>query len=131
MDRFGSSAEAKGFLQGRKGSSKREFCAKLLEVDVRIRPSQVKGDRSKSLLFDACRLAKSLQVEENKWDIIRQAWLDVLTFAAAQCRWNNHAEKLSQGGELLTHVWLLMAHFGMTAQFQIYQGHLRAKLQSK
>ncbi|KAK7828887.1 hypothetical protein CFP56_029855 [Quercus suber] len=32
------------------------------------------------------------------------------------------------GGELLTHLWLLMAHFGLTEQFQISQGHARAKL---
>ncbi|KAL0009847.1 hypothetical protein SO802_004955 [Lithocarpus litseifolius] len=36
--------------------------------------------------------------------------------------------KLTQGGELLTHAWLLMAHLGITEQFQISQGHERAKL---
>ncbi|KAI3470145.1 hypothetical protein Pfo_026808 [Paulownia fortunei] len=125
-------AEAIEFFEQQK-LSRRDACEKLLKVDTRISPSEVKGDRSKSLLFDACRLVKSLQYLEvgQKWEKITQAWLDILTFAAAQCRWNDHAEKLSQGGELLTHVWLLMAHFGMTDQFQISQGYVRAKLQLK
>ena len=32
------------------------------------------------------------------------------------------------GGELLTHVWLLMAHFGITEHFRTSQGHARARL---
>ncbi|KAL7106168.1 hypothetical protein ACP275_07G094600 [Erythranthe tilingii] len=123
-------AEADEFFEGKEFKKKREACRKLRRVDVRIPPSDVKGDRSKSLLFDACRLAKSLELlgEGEKWEKIFQAWLDIVTYAAAQCKWNDHAEKLSQGGELLTHVWLLMAHFGMTDQFQISQGYVRAKL---
>ncbi|PIN19246.1 hypothetical protein CDL12_08078 [Handroanthus impetiginosus] len=124
-------AEAREVFEGRKFSD-RDACEMLSKVDTRIPPSTLKGDRSKSLLFDACRLAKSLEpLEDQKWEKITQAWLDLLTYAAAQCRWNDHAEKLSQGGELLTHVWLLMAHFGMTDDFQISQGYMRAKLAAK
>ncbi|PIN00122.1 hypothetical protein CDL12_27379 [Handroanthus impetiginosus] len=126
-------AEAREVFEGRKFSEP-DACRMLSKVDTRISPSTLKGDRSKSLLFDACRLAKSLEIEPlkaQKWEKITQAWLDLLTFAAAQCRWNDHAEKLSQGGELLTHVWLLMAHFGMTDDFQISQGYMRAKLVAK
>ncbi|PIN19243.1 hypothetical protein CDL12_08074 [Handroanthus impetiginosus] len=121
-------AEAREVFEGRKFSD-RDACEMLSKVDTRIPPSTLKGDRSKSLLFDACRLVQSLKsLEDRKWEKITQVWLDLLTFAAAQCRWNDHAEKLSQGGELLTHVWLLMAHFGMTDDFQISQGYMRAKL---
>ncbi|KAK9936222.1 hypothetical protein M0R45_013073 [Rubus argutus] len=44
------------------------------------------------------------------------------------CRANNHAQLLSKGGELVTFVWLVMAHFGIGEQFQINEGHARAKL---
>lgn len=123
-------AEAIEFFDGQRNISRREACEMLLKVDTRLPPSQVKGDRSKSLLFDACRLAQSLRSPQvgERWEKITQAWLDILTFAAAQCKWSDHAEKLSQGGELLTHVWLLMAHFGMTDHFQISQGYERLKL---
>ncbi|KAL8483050.1 hypothetical protein ACS0TY_025923 [Phlomoides rotata] len=126
-------AEAIEFFDGQKNISRSEACNLLLKVDTQLLPSKVKGDRSKSLLFDACRLAQSLRSQEvgDRWEKITQAWLDILTFAAAQCKWNDHAEKLSQGGELLTHVWLLMAHFGMTDQFQISQGYERVKLNLK
>ncbi|RVW35766.1 hypothetical protein CK203_082547 [Vitis vinifera] len=41
-------------------------------------------------------------------------WVEMLCYAACHCPRNHHAEKLRLGGELLTHVWLLMAHFGIT-----------------
>jgi hypothetical protein len=60
--------------------------------------------------------------------MISNVWVEMLCHAASQCRGLNHAKQLSQGGELLTHVWLLMAHFGITEQFQISKGHVRVKL---
>ncbi|KAH6826303.1 hypothetical protein C2S53_012264 [Perilla frutescens var. hirtella] len=126
-------AEATGFLNHEKTLSEEKICEMLSRVDTRFVPSEVKGDRSKSLLFDARRLAAHLEkVEVNeRWEKVTRAWLDMLTFAAAHCSWSDHAEKLSQGGELLTHVWLLMAHFGMTDQFQISKGYNRVKLELK
>ncbi|KAK7854008.1 hypothetical protein CFP56_033783 [Quercus suber] len=111
-------------------------CSMLLQVNTEIPPSKVKGDRSKSVLFDACRLAKSLQSlatakewdSAKKWELICHVWVEMLSYAASHCQWNHHAQQLTQGGELLTHVWLLMAHLGITEQFQISQGHERAKL---
>lgn len=113
-----------------------QVCEMILRVNTEILPSKVKGDRSKSVLFDACRLAKSLEsleTEQNwskdrKWEMISHVWVEMLCHAASQCRGIHHAKQLSQGGELLTHVWLLMAHLGITEQFQISKGHVRAKL---
>jgi hypothetical protein len=130
-------AEVDELLKERKYIKDRsKVCKMILRVNTAIPPSQVKGDRSKSVLFDACRLAKSLQsleTEENwskekKWDMISNVWVEMLCHVASQCRGLNHAKQLSQGGELLTHVWLLMAHFGITEQFQISKGHVRVKL---
>uniref|UniRef100_A0A5B7BVN3 DUF4220 domain-containing protein n=1 Tax=Davidia involucrata TaxID=16924 RepID=A0A5B7BVN3_DAVIN len=111
-------------------------CKKLLQVDIKIPPAEVKGDRSKSVLFDACKLAKSLQSletqkqwgKQQKWEMVSHVWMEMLSYCASQCRWNHHAQQLRRGGELLTHVWLLMAHLGITEQFQISQGHARTKL---
>ncbi|XP_027189007.1 uncharacterized protein [Cicer arietinum] len=130
-------AEVDELLKERKYIKERSQVCKMIDrVNTAIPPSEVKGDRSKSVLFDACRLAKSLEsleTEENwskekKWEMICHVWVEILCHAASQCRGLHHAKQLSQGGELLTHVWLLMAHLGITEQFQISKGHVRAKL---
>ncbi|XP_023733527.1 uncharacterized protein LOC111881365 [Lactuca sativa] len=108
-------------------------CTKILEVTTEVRPVTVKGDRSKSLLFDGCILAKELmKIEEdsgkNKWVIISKVWVELLCYGASHSRANTQAAQVSKGGELITIVWLLMAHFGLGDQFQIDEGQARAKL---
>ncbi|MBA0754342.1 hypothetical protein Gogos_020469 [Gossypium gossypioides] len=66
--------------------------------------------------------------EKVKWEMIREIWFEMLTYAACQCGGTQHADQLIRGREHLTHVWLLMAHFGITEQLQISKGHARALL---
>ncbi|OIW01728.1 hypothetical protein TanjilG_03866 [Lupinus angustifolius] len=129
--------EANELLQEREYISESvKACKMILRVNTEILPSLVKGDKNKSALFDACRLAKSLQdlvskenwTNEKKWEMISYVWVEMLCHAACNCRGFLHAKQLCKGGELLTHVWLLMAHFGITEQFQMSKGHTRAKL---
>ncbi|XP_042485889.1 uncharacterized protein LOC122066135 [Macadamia integrifolia] len=116
-------AEAMHFFQEKTSNlkTKRRPLDLLLQVKTDIPPIEVKGPKSKSVLFDACRLANQLkELERNKrWEIISVLWVEMLSFAAAQCKGQNHAKQLGQGGELLTHVWLLMAHLGITEQFEM------------
>ena len=107
-----------------------EYCEQLLSVDTVVKPIEVKGDRSKSVLFDACMLAKDLRKlnKTKRWMIMSKVWVELLSYAASHCRANTHAQQLSKGGELITFVWLLMAHFGLGEQFRIQEGHARAKL---
>ncbi|KAG4908225.1 hypothetical protein AAZX31_20G180400 [Glycine max] len=132
-------AEVSEILQERKYISETDQICKVLDrvsVDEEFPPTKVKGDRSKSVLFDAQRLAKSIKSleqemkwsKEEKWRMISRVWVEMLCHAASQCRGFHHAKQLSRGGELLTHVWLLMAHLGITEQLQISKGHARAKL---
>ncbi|PIN12535.1 hypothetical protein CDL12_14851 [Handroanthus impetiginosus] len=110
-------------------------CRDILAVNTEVEPVTVKGDRSKSVLFDGCILAKELQKLENsegekidKWKLMSKVWVEMLSYAAAHCRAHSHAQQLSKGGQLVTVVWLLMAHFGLGVQFQISESHSRAKL---
>ncbi|KAH7547088.1 hypothetical protein FEM48_Zijuj01G0270000 [Ziziphus jujuba var. spinosa] len=130
-------AEAVEFFKERKSiTDAKDACSMLMKVNTEVHPSKVKGDRSKSVLFEACVLAKNLQSLEaetnwdngKKWELMSHVWVEMLCYAANHCRWSNHAQQLRRGGELLTHVWLLMAHLGITEQFQISKGHARAKL---
>ena len=97
------------------------------------------GSKSNFLIVNACKLAlaiknplkgnsgnKTNEDQESKtnkrkeqWDMIANVWLEMLGHAANLCGGTNHARQLSKGGELLTHVWLLMAHLGLTDHFQI------------
>ncbi|XP_057498853.1 uncharacterized protein LOC130783298 [Actinidia eriantha] len=104
-------------------------CESILAVNTEVEPVAVKGDRSKSVLFDACRLAKELmKSKDKKWEIISKVWVELLCYAACRCRASTHAAQLNKGGQLVTLVWLLMAHLGLGNQFQISEGHARAKL---
>ncbi|KAM4085593.1 hypothetical protein ACJW30_10G039600 [Castanea mollissima] len=90
---------------GRRGIKRDQIkaCHAILGVDTEVKPSYVKGDGSNSVLFDACTLAKELdKLGENE-------------------RWN-------KGGQLISFVWLLMAHFGLEEQFKINEGRARANL---
>ena len=102
-------AEARQFFKERKSITNGiQACTKLIEVNTRIPPSKVKGDRSKSVLFHACMLAHSLQSlkthyeKEKMWELVGQVWVEMQSYAASQCRWRDHARQLRRGGELLT-----------------------------
>ncbi|XVF13737.1 hypothetical protein REPUB_Repub08aG0233500 [Reevesia pubescens] len=107
-------------------------CKAILDVNTDVKPEAVKGDRSKSVLFDASMLAQELNKLEGqgleKWKLMSRVWVELISYAASHCRANTHAQQVSKGGELLTFIWLLMAHFGLGEQFQINEGHARAKL---
>ena len=105
-------------------------CERIINVNTDVKPVTIKGDRSKSVLFEAARLAKELKKEEykRKWEIISKVWVELLSYGASHIRSSAHAQQLSKGGELITVVWLLMAQLGLGDQFQINEGHARAKL---
>ncbi|XP_022877592.1 uncharacterized protein LOC111395704 [Olea europaea var. sylvestris] len=108
----------------------KEARAELLKVATPVKPVEIKGDRSKSVLFEACMLAKDLKrVDDDKmWKMMSEVLVELLSYGASHCRGNAHAQQLTKGGELVTFVWLLMAHFGLGDQFRIQAGHARAKL---
>ncbi|XP_028764521.1 uncharacterized protein LOC114722609 [Neltuma alba] len=120
--------EAKRFFKRRgipaKGGAKgmlEEARKLLMNEPTEQQPIGVKGDRSKSLLFDACRLAKELNnlTDNEKWKTIASVWVELLSYAACHCRPAGHVQLLSKGGELISFVWLLMAQLGLSTQFQI------------
>ncbi|KAK7852734.1 hypothetical protein CFP56_038233 [Quercus suber] len=97
------------------------------------------GSKSNFLIVNACKLALAIKNPRKRyrgnmtnedpesitkdrkehWDMIANVWLEMLGHAASLCGGTSHARQLSKGGELLTHVWLLMAHLGLTDHFQI------------
>ncbi|KAJ6869460.1 hypothetical protein NC651_034257 [Populus alba x Populus x berolinensis] len=60
----------------------------------------------------------SLGPAEKRWWIIREVWVEMIVYAAAHCPWKEHTHQLRRGGELLTHVSLLMLHLGLSEQYE-------------
>ncbi|GJN24417.1 hypothetical protein PR202_gb12155 [Eleusine coracana subsp. coracana] len=61
-------------------------------------------DGSKSVLFDACILAKRLWKlgdidEEGMWRVVQQVWLQMLMYAARKCPGSTHVRRLNSGGD--------------------------------
>lgn len=84
----------------------------LLKVKTPLPASVMKGDKSKSVLWDGCFLAKELTRimgdPETKWQVVSKVWVEMLCYAAIHCGGYQHAERLKEGGELITFVCLLM-----------------------
>lgn len=53
---------------------------------------------------------------EEKWKMISERWMLMMVHAASRCTWEEHAQQLRHGSELLTHVALIMAHLGLSTQ---------------
>jgi hypothetical protein len=75
-----------------KGTSKldeKKACEVLLNVNTVVPPVKVKGDRSKPVLFDACRLASQLRKlsddKGEKWKLISNVWVEMMAYAASCC----------------------------------------------
>ncbi|KAF8035997.1 hypothetical protein BT93_C1885 [Corymbia citriodora subsp. variegata] len=62
------------------------------------------------VLLEVHKLVADLRTMDNKWEIISSIWVEMLCYAAYNCRVSRHAKRLRRGGELVTHVWLLLAH---------------------
>ncbi|MFQ6639051.1 hypothetical protein Gotur_016705 [Gossypium turneri] len=118
--------EAKNFVHDK--SKFKQVIRGLFGIDIESRSFFVlMGSLKKSAFFEGCQIAVQLQTllgqfrwdHEDKWKLIAEVWLDMLTYVAAQCSWKEHARQLQQGEELLTHVALLMAHLGLSKKIQM------------
>ncbi|KAI5563183.1 hypothetical protein BDE02_15G099500 [Populus trichocarpa] len=76
---------------------------------------------AKSVVIGGEKLARQLRLLglEKRWEMINEVWVEMLAYAAAHCSWKEHTHQLiRRGGELLTHVSLLMLHLGLSEQYE-------------
>ncbi|KAA3482233.1 DUF594 family protein [Gossypium australe] len=74
-------------------------------------------------LWEGVKFAQKLQGlvterwdHEEKWKMISDVWMEMMVYGASRCTWEEHAQQLRHGSELLTHVALIMAHLGLSTQ---------------
>ncbi|XP_020580179.1 uncharacterized protein LOC110024508 [Phalaenopsis equestris] len=75
-----------------------------------------------SSLFEIARaLAHMVLIieEEERWQVVTTAWVELLMQGAKTTRASMHVKQLSKGGELLTFIWLLTKHVGMVDSLDI------------
>ncbi|KAH7864141.1 hypothetical protein Vadar_026259 [Vaccinium darrowii] len=71
-----------------------------------------------TLVDKAQRLVQDMKGNPKRWDIMGNMWAEMLCYAATNCPVKNHIQELRHGGEFLTHVWLLLLHFGITKKLE-------------
>ncbi|CAH2046305.1 unnamed protein product [Thlaspi arvense] len=135
--------DAKKFTDGKKLWQRRDLdksrnaklaCNEILSHFSESKEAQGKKYHRRSVLTEASILAKTLHQlnvegeEEVMWEVVSKVLVEMLCYGATHCDPKQHVALLSGGGEFLSFVWLLMAHFGLGDQFQINQGDVRAKL---
>ncbi|CAH2046307.1 unnamed protein product [Thlaspi arvense] len=118
-------AEAKKFFRRKYIENSRDVKTardEILSVGVDFDPREFKGNRSKSVLFEAAALAKELEEvktdrgEKHVWRMVSKVWMELLFHAACNSDATARMEQLSKGGELINFVWLAMAHLGLGDQ---------------
>ncbi|KAM5559263.1 hypothetical protein ABKV19_020755 [Rosa sericea] len=122
-------AEAKRFFRKHLVKDHKEACKEITDVEAKFRSAAVKGSKSKSVLFDACMLAKQLKKSEaDPWKLMSRVWVELLSYASIKCRPIIHAQQPSRGGELMTFTWLLMNHLGLGTQFYELENQAGTKM---
>ncbi|KAK6927818.1 protein of unknown function DUF4220 [Dillenia turbinata] len=76
------------------------------------------------ILFEAFHVATQLQqdtdgVGGNIWDMLFLAWVEMFSYSAARCKGQEHASHISTGAELLTYLWLFIAHLGLVNRYEL------------
>ncbi|KAK4838979.1 hypothetical protein QYF36_018090 [Acer negundo] len=99
--------------------SKAEACQGLLRDFLKTTHDE--NHQNVRLMRNALELVNELQEtaqnQEERWERIGNNWMKMFGYAARKSKSNNHTQQLRRGGEFITHVWLLMAYFGLTDHF--------------
>ncbi|KAK3445201.1 hypothetical protein EUGRSUZ_B02717 [Eucalyptus grandis] len=105
-----------GCTKAHKSRESRHLCKVyrlLLQMRTDLPPHKLRADKSTSVLFDAFHLACQLKEDDRKWNAISRFWAKMLICSVRETKGYEHCDSLSRGGELLSHIWLLMAHLGI------------------
>ncbi|XP_066360113.1 uncharacterized protein [Miscanthus floridulus] len=77
-------------------------------------------DSIHEVLRNGARLGKEL-VEDSAmgWEKLARFWVEMILYVAPSENLEAHAEAISQGGELITLLWAMLAHAGITGRLDV------------
>jgi hypothetical protein len=74
------------------------------------------GNTSAQLLIKGVILGKALEGIEDRtvrWELLADFWAEMMVYVAPSDNVAAHIERLTEGGEFVTHVWALLMHAGI------------------
>ncbi|KAH7847662.1 hypothetical protein Vadar_028730 [Vaccinium darrowii] len=83
------------------------------ELSVGGKSKEVENEGNTIVITLVNTLVNKMERNEKRWDLMGSVWVEMLCCAARKCPVENHIQELRHGGEFLTHVWLLLMHFGI------------------
>ncbi|XP_048139652.1 uncharacterized protein LOC125316180 [Rhodamnia argentea] len=102
--------ELREHIRSHRTKDVKELCTQLYQVRFGQSSQSI---HSQSPLRQGIKLAQEIEsLGEIKWKVMSGVWVEMLSYAASHVKGEAHVQVLSEGGELLAFVWLLMAHFG-------------------
>ncbi|GKV12834.1 hypothetical protein SLEP1_g23928 [Rubroshorea leprosula] len=85
----------------------------LSRPDINVHESR--EGTSENLKREVRKLVKFLKRPDNKWEMIRDVWIEILLYAAVSSQHINHVKQLGEGIELLSLIWLSACSSMMTS----------------
>ena len=76
------------------------------------------SENSHEVLINGAKLAKQLaeEAEDEVWELLSDFWSEMLLYLAPSDNVKVHIEALQRGGELITLLWALLLHAGITSR---------------
>ncbi|GKV12825.1 hypothetical protein SLEP1_g23921 [Rubroshorea leprosula] len=72
-----------------------------------------------NLKGEVLKLVTILKQLDNKWEMLRDVWIEMLLYAAVSSRYINHVKLLGEGIELFSLIWLLAGTSVLSSVFQM------------
>ncbi|GLT50427.1 hypothetical protein SLA2020_239140 [Shorea laevis] len=108
--------DEKGFRSKTLVSNLDELLDKEKDDVEKLKEISTDTEENISRVTAACYLAKMLLAEPGgcPWELMSKVWVELVCYAAINCKPIVHARQVSKGGQLLSLVWLLMNLLGLT-----------------
>ncbi|KAL6619049.1 hypothetical protein ACP70R_034188 [Stipagrostis hirtigluma subsp. patula] len=97
----------------------REFLGGKRTLQDKYRVMKSLGELEDAIFVKGAKLGKQLESITDyptRWKVIANFWCEMLLFVAPSDNVRGHIERLTHGGEFISHLWALLTHAGIVEQ---------------